>query len=187
MSGHRRRLPRRGVDRLSDLLTWLTAAAAIAAVVATAVVATAAYHSVRERAALEAATRTAVTAVTTERTSPPLAPGVARMPTRVRYTGADGTAHEAMAPVLGLLPAGAPVTVWLAPDGSVADPPTQAGDAAPSAVTVGVLLLLGGGALLALVYLLASEALLRVAGAGWEREWRAIEPGWSGRAGGRTG
>jgi hypothetical protein len=83
--------------------------------------------------------------------------------------------------VSGRLPAGTPVRVEVDGDGNVGVEPPTRGDAVFSAVTAAVAVALGGATLLGGAWAGARSAVAACNHAAWEREWRLVEPRWSGR------
>ncbi|GAA4552797.1 Rv1733c family protein [Pseudonocardia xishanensis] len=180
-------LPRRRVDRLGDLLAWLTAVLGLGSVLAAVVVGVFVHGDVVERARTETVGRTEVTAVVTESALFSAGPGTTWVTVPVRWTSADGAVHEATAVEPAPVLAGTPVAVWVDGAGAVVPTPVQADDATPVAITAGFSVLVFGVAAVLLLHRLLDGVLLRMAGREWDREWRSVGPRWTGRAGGRTG
>jgi hypothetical protein len=112
--------------------------------------------------------------------APPVGSGPSR-PTRVRYVDQVGRAQVGQVPVTGSLPAGTSVRVEVDGNGRVGVEPPSRGDAVFSAVAAGVAVTLGGALLLVFTWMGIRAAVLATNCSAWEREWRLVEPRWSGR------
>lgn len=173
---------RRRADRLQTLIGWVVVVAALLTVVWAVVAATSSYRAGLDRIARDAASRTTVVAVlldsaTAVDSGPP-------RPVRVSYVDALGRTHRGQVSVSGQLPAGTLVRVEVDGNGNVGvDPPTR-GDAVFSAVAAAIGVALAGAVLLGGVWAGTRSLLTARNHTAWEREWRLIEPQWSGR--GRT-
>ncbi|RTL69536.1 MAG: hypothetical protein EKK42_05300 [Pseudonocardiaceae bacterium] len=166
------------------MTTWLFCGMAAALLIVTAAVGTwvhaAAWDTVRQRA-----TDLVPTSATTL-SDVPAAPrdGVlASVYGGVRWTDPRGTVHTGFTEVPALTKAGRTVTIWTDRQGDVVAPPPGP-EFPPIMTAVSVLGTLGaGGMLLALVLWSERRWLDRLRAAEWAREWRRVEPGWSGREG----
>jgi len=170
---------RRPADRLRCAVGWILLAAALCTLVAAGAAAVSAYQDGLARIQRDAATRTTVIGVLLDDAAPADA-GQGR-PVRISYTDQAGRPHVVQLPVTGRMVAGTQVRVEVDGDGRVDVPPPSQGDAllAAGSVAVGVALL--GGLLLGLVWLGVRYAVAARNYAAWAREWRHIEPRWSGR------
>jgi hypothetical protein len=170
---------RRRSDRLRTVVGWILAAATLCLVATACFAALSAYRDGLDRIQRDAAARTTVVGVLLDDAAPAGSdPG---RPVRVRYVDSLGRPHVGQVPVNGRLLAGTPVRVEIDGDGRVGVEPPTAGDAVLSAVTVasGVVLL---GTLVLVLSWLGVRALITARNhVAWEREWRRIEPQWSGR------
>lgn len=141
----------------------------------------AAHGTVLERGAAEAAERTPVEAVVTERAPPVGDLHSGQQSLTVSWTAPDGSDRTEGTSMPGLYEVGDPVTVWTGPDGTLTAPPSTAADALTVGVATGVMTLVGWGvALVAVGYLGFRATAARFAHA-WELDWAAVEPHWSGR------
>ena len=171
--------PRRRTDRIRSAIGWLLLAVGLATLVLAGVTASSAYRAGLDRIADDAAARTTVVGVLLDDASP-VGSGPAR-PTRVSYVDQSGRAQVGQVPVTGRLTAGTPVRVEVDANGRVGvDPPTR-GDAMFSAIAAGVAVSLGGVLLLVFAWLGVRAVVLARNCTAWEREWRRVEPRWSGR------
>ncbi|MGW5398144.1 Rv1733c family protein [Streptomyces sp. NPDC003952] len=93
----------------------------------------------------------------------------------------SATRHTGLVPVQPKTPAGSPVLIWVDDSGRTDKGPPSAGERAFAAMTVGAT----AAALLALTAASVVHLRLRTVEARslsiWERDWRRVEPGWSGR------
>ena len=130
------RSPRRATDRVEDLVAWTLTTLALLTAVAAVMLAVRLYGAGMHRVDVENRERAEVPAVLLE--SAPYAldvnehgRAVRRLPVPVpaRYTAPDGTEHQADAPVLGPIPAGATVSIWVDRSGAVAVAPARSVDA----------------------------------------------------------
>jgi hypothetical protein len=112
--------------------------------------------------------------------APPVGSGPSR-PTRVSYVDQIGRAQVGQVPVTGNLAAGTPVRVEVDGIGRVGVEPPSRGDAVFSAVAAATAVTLGGILLLVFAWMGIRAAVLASNCSAWEREWRLVEPHWSGR------
>jgi len=172
---------RRPIDRLQCAAGWIVIAAAVFTVIAAAFSATSAYRAGLDRMTLDAATRTTVVGILLDDAAP-VGAGPGR-PVRVSYIDPEGRAHVGRVPVTGRLLAGTSVRVEVDGSGRVGVDPPSHGDAVLSAVTVAIGVALLGGVLLGFTWCGIRSAVTAHNHAAWARDWRRIEPQWSGRGG----
>ena len=173
------RLPRRRSERVQCAIGWMLLIAGLVTVVVAAFTAASAYRSGLERMKADAAARTTVVGVLLD-DAPPISSGPSR-PTRVSYVDQVGRAQVGQVPVTGNLTAGTPVRVAVDGTGRVGVEPPSRGDAVFSAVAAATAVTLGGILLLVFAWMGIRAAVLATNCSGWEREWRLVEPRWSGR------
>jgi hypothetical protein len=185
---HPHRLRRRATDRIEDLVAWALITLGLFTVAVAATVAARLYGAGMHRVEVETHERTQVQAVLLEPARDALAidergHGVRPMPVSVpvRYTPPDGSERRADAQVLGPLPAGASVPVWVDRAGSVTDEPARGVDVVGTAATGAAGVLAVGAVVLGGVWMGVRRLLLRVNTVRWGREWEQVEPLWSGR------
>jgi hypothetical protein len=99
----------------------------------------------------------------------------------VSYVDQVGRAQVGQVPVTGNLAAGTPVRVEVDGTGRVGIEPPSPGDAVFSAVAAATAVTLGGILLLVFAWMGIRAAVLATNCSAWEREWRLVEPHWSGR------
>jgi hypothetical protein len=137
------------------------------------------------RAKAEAAERTPVRIVLLERATvlPPLDGASAPVPVQVpaRWIGPDGDERVAAFTTSISRPAGTELTKWVDRDGRLVPPPAQATTVAVGAMLTGAGITLGGWMALLCVWLLVRRWTGARNAAWWAREWRRVEPRWSGR------
>jgi hypothetical protein len=173
------RLPRRRTERVQRWIGWTLVLAAVLTVVAAVLVSSSAYRAGVERIEQDAAARTTVVGVLLD-DAPPVGSGPIR-PTRVSFVDQFGRPQIGQIPVTGSLGAGTAVRVEVDGTGRVGvEPPTE-GDALFSAAAAAIAVVLGGGLLLVFTWIGVRAVVLSRNCAAWEREWRLVEPQWSGR------
>jgi hypothetical protein len=172
------RLPRRRSERVQCAIGWMLLIAGLVTVVVAAFTASAAYRAGLERIKTDAAARTTVVGVLLD-DAPPVGSGPSR-PTRVSYVDQVGRAQVGQVPVTGLT-AGTPVRVEVDGTGRVGVEAPSRGDAVFSAVAAATAVTLGGILLLVFAWMGIRAAVLATNCSAWEREWRLVEPRWSGR------
>jgi hypothetical protein len=170
---------RRGTDRLLVVVGWVVIALAVLTVVCAGVAAASAYRGGLDRVERDAAARTTVVGVLLDDAAP-VGSGPVR-PVRVSYADQQGRSHVGQVSVTGRLVAGTPVRVEVDGDGRIGVDPPSRGDAVVAAVLAGLAVALLGLALLPALWCGARWAVARHNHAAWEREWRLVEPQWSGR------
>ena len=173
------RLPRRRSERVQCAIGWMLLLAGVVMVVVAAFTASSAYRAGLERIKTDAAARTTVVGVLLD-DAPPIGSGPSR-PTRVSYVDQVGRAQVGQVPVTGNLAAGTPVRVEVDGTGRVGVEPPSPGDAVFSAVAAATAVTLGGILLLVFAWMGIRAAVLATNCSAWEREWRLVEPRWSGR------
>ena len=172
------RLPRRWSERVQCAIGWMLLVAGLVTVVVAAFTASSAYRAGLERIKTDASARTTVVGVLLD-DAPPVGSGPSR-PTPVSYVDQVGRAQVGQVPVTGLV-AGTPVRVEVDGTGRVGVEPPSRGDAVFSAVAAATAVILGGILLLVFAWMGIRAAVLAANCSAWEREWRLVEPHWSGR------
>jgi hypothetical protein len=172
----RRRRPVRGraTDRVEDAAAWLLTALALITVLGAVAVGGAGWSEAMDRVRVEAAERTTVGAVLAE-------PATAAGQVRATWIGRDGAVVTGQVPVRDQQPAGAEVRVWLDGRGHVTSAPMEPGAAVVVGWVRGVLAALCGWSLLLLAWVGVRRVVAARNAAAWAREWRLVEPSWSGR------
>jgi hypothetical protein len=143
-----------------------------------ALAALAAYHAGLDRMARDAASRAVVVGVLLDDAAPTEA---AVRPVRVSYVDPSGRTHLGRVSVFGRLPAGTPVRVEVDGDGNVGVEPPTRGDAVFSAVAAAIGVTLAGTVLLGGAWSGIRSLTTSRNHVAWEREWRLVEPQWTGR------
>ncbi|WP_160161436.1 Rv1733c family protein [Embleya hyalina] len=108
-------------------------------------------------------------------------PGAETVSAGVRWVAADGTAHTDDAPVPLGGEAGDTTRIWLDVEGRPTTPPPTHSAIVDNAITTGMLVLAASLLVTAGVFALERLLISRRRDHGWEREWAAVEPGWTGR------
>jgi hypothetical protein len=174
---------RRGTDLLEQAAAWVLTSLGLLLVVAALVVGFRVGADGMERVRTQAAERTPVTvellddvphAPTDATTGPPV-------PMPVRWIGADGAEHTAVAPVTGPGTTGSHVTVWFDRSGQPVTRPLRESEAIVVAVLEAIGLLVAGTVPLVFAGLGVRSWIAARNYARWEREWELVEPVWSGR------
>jgi len=173
------RLARRPSDQVQRVVGWMLVLAGVLTVVLAVIAGSSAFDAGLDRIKQDAAARTTVVGVLLD-DAPPIGPGPSR-PTRVSYVDQTGRPQVGQVPVTGNLIAGTPVRVEVDGDGRVGVEPPTRGDAMFSAVAAGTAVTLGGILLLVFAWMGVRSLVLARNCTAWEREWRLVEPGWSGR------
>jgi hypothetical protein len=180
------RLPRRSTDRVEEVAALVVILLGMAVVVASAVLGVRTHGALVDRVEYQAAHRSVVSAVLTEDPPPVSAdrpPGSVRAPAAARWTDANGREHTGVIPAPGYARAGSAVELWISVDGEPAERPMSAGEAELVAWVAGILVLLGGAALLRVLWMAVVRSTASVNDRAWTREWERVEPWWSGRRG----
>jgi len=173
------RLPRRRTERAQCAIGWMLLLAGVLTIVAAVLLSSSAYRAGLQRVEDDAAARTTVVGVLLD-DAPPVGSGPSR-PTRVSYVDQFNKPQVGQVPMTGSLTAGTPVRVEVDGTGRVGVEPPTHGDAVFSAVAAAIAVALGGGLLLVFAWIGVRAVVLSRNCAAWEREWRLIEPRWSGR------
>lgn len=173
------RPPRRRTECIQCAIGWALLLAGVLTLVAAYLVSSSAYRAGLERIEQDAAARTTVVGVLLD-DAPPVGSGPSR-PTRVSYVDQTGRPQVGQVAVTGNLVVGTPVRVEVDGSGRVGVEPPTRGDAVFSAVAAATAVVLGGGLLLVLIWLGVRALVLARNCSAWEREWRLVEPQWSGR------
>ena len=136
-------------------------------------------------AAAEAVTRTSTRAVLQEDAAPvePAAAesGVRSVVARATWTAPDGAARTGSVVVPPGTPLGTAVPVWVDRQGELTTPPLDVAGIPRTSYTVGAVSLVALPVVSVLLHGLLSRALDALRERTWEREWAAVEPGWSSR------
>jgi hypothetical protein len=172
-------LPRRRTERVQCVIGWTILLAGVLTLVAAFLASSSAYRAGLQRIEQDADARTTVVGVLLD-DAPPVGSGPSR-PTRVSYVDQIGRPQIGQVPVTGNLVAGTPVRVEVDGSGRVGIEPPTHGDAVFSAVAAAVAVTLGGGLLLVFAWMGVRALVLSRNCTAWEREWRLVEPQWSGR------
>jgi hypothetical protein len=116
-------------------------------------------------------------------TKPPQAarPGAETVAASVRWIAADGVARTGTAQVPPGGSAGDTTHIWLDAAGRPATPPLAHSAIVADEVTAGMMAFAGSVMLMAGAYGLEEWLVSRRRTLAWERDWRAVEPHWSGR------
>ena len=170
---------RRWTDRVRRVVGWLLLVGVVPVAVGAGVAATSAWRAGLDRIAQDAAARTTVVGVLLDDAAP--AGEAPVRPSRVSYVDARGRAHVGEVPVTGRLVAGTAVRFEVDGDGRVGVERPSRGDALFSAVSAALAVVLSGGLGLVATWCGVRYALAARNHAAWEREWRLVEPRWSGR------
>jgi hypothetical protein len=172
-------LPRRRTERVQCVIGWTILLAGVLTLVAAFLASSSAYRAGLERIEQDADARTTVVAVLLD-DAPPVGSGPGR-PIRVSYVDQIGRPQIGQIPVTGNLVAGTPVRVEVDGNGRVGVEPPTHGDAVFSAVASAIAVTLGGGLLLVFAWMGVRAMVLSRNCTAWEREWRLVEPQWTGR------
>ncbi|MCW0215103.1 MAG: hypothetical protein OJJ54_17235 [Pseudonocardia sp.] len=176
--------PRRSTDRAESALSWAVGIGGLLALVVALVVGLELQASGTARARAEWGDRSVVTAVLQAPSTmavgldPTVLP-VQRLP--ATWTGPDGLGRSGQVDVTGVLPAGAPVEIWIDRSGAVVNPPADALTVTTTAVIVGAFTFAVAGLLLMLLWIGGRGLIARRNDRAWAAEWALVEPAWSGR------
>ncbi len=168
---------RRPTDRVLTVVGWVVISLAVLTAVCAGVTAVSAYRAGLERIERDAAARTTVTGVLLDdavRGGPP-------RPVRVSYADQQGRAQVGQVSASGRLTAGTPVRIEVDGDGRVGVARPTHGEAVVSAAAAGIGTTLLGAFLLVLTWCGVRRSVTARNHRAWEREWRLVEPRWSGR------
>ena len=119
--------------------------------------------------------------------APPVSYGMTGQPVVVtsdvvaRWTLPDGTLRDGTVPASHGSKAGQPVSIWLDRAGDPVAAPITHDSAAMGAIAIALGTWAAAAGALGGLFLLVRFGLNRYRSAAWQREWSAIEPGWSHR------
>lgn len=173
---------RRRTDRLRTAVGWVVVVTAVFVVACAGAAASSAYRAGLVRVERDAAARTMVVGTLLDDATP--AGSGPAQPARISYVDPQGRARIGQLSVSGSLRAGTPVRVEVDGAGDMGVAPPSRRDALFSAAVTGAAVSLLGAVLLAVTWFGAGSVVAARNRAAWEREWRLVEPLWSGR--GRT-
>ena len=180
-----RRIRRRRTDRVEDAVATLLVLGTIVAALVIALFSFSVYRGGVDRADRETADRTHVVALATA-DAPPAASvrGGASLPVSVpaTWTTSDGRAHAGDIRVTGRPEAGDEIPLWVDGTGDPVPAPMTRGTAMGVALADAAVLLLVLGLVVWQASRTVRAVMVRANAPAWEREWAAVEPGWSGRA-----
>jgi hypothetical protein len=177
------RMPRRGTDRLEDLVALLLIWMGVGVLIVSAVLGLAEHARQTERSRIDISTRTEVFAVLLQdapehstrpwRASPPAtAPAT--------WTQPDGQPRTGLVPAAPGSKAGSQVHLWLDADGRLVGAPTTPLIAMASALYTGIGTLSSGGAVLWGLWVGTRRWTAHRNSRRWEQEWAQVEPEWRG-------
>ena len=170
---------RRPTDRLQSVIGRVLLAVALCTLIGAVGATGSAYRNGLVRVQHDAATRATVVGVLLD-DADAAASGPAR-PVRISYVDPSGRPHIGQLPISGRLLTGTPVRVEVDGDGQIGVPAPTRGDAVLSAAAVALGVTLLGGLLLGLTWFGVRRGVTARNHAAWARDWRRIEPQWSGR------
>ena len=170
---------RRLTDRVLTLTGWVVTALGVLTLVCAGVAAASAYRGGLDRIERDAAARTTVVGTLLDDATP--AVGEPARPVRISYVDPQGRARVGEVPVSARLVAGTPVRIEVDGDGRVGIAPPTHGDAVFSAVATAVGVTVLGAFALVLTWVGVRRTVAARNHLAWEREWRQVEPRWSGR------
>ena len=170
---------RRLTDRVLTLTGWVVTALGVLTLVCAGMAAASAYRGGLDRIERDAAGRTTVVGTLLDDATPVV--GEPPRPVRVEYVDQQGRPHVGQVSVNGRLVAGTPVRIEVDGDGRVGVAPPTHGDAVFSAVTTAVGVTVLGAFVLVMAWFGVRRAVAARNHLAWEREWRQVEPRWSGR------
>jgi hypothetical protein len=117
-----------------------------------------------------------------------VAPGIGRTETgtpsvrvRATWSAPDGGRRIGVVWALRTAPAGARVRIWVDTHGELTDRPLDTAGVVTTGLLGGLLTFLGLAAIALAGHLAACRALWHQRTRQWEREWRYVEPLWTGR------
>jgi len=172
----------RRTDRIEDLVAWLlTSCGAGVVLLAIAVGQAGAQHTV-DRSRAETSARTPARAELLEDVDgAALADGSRSRTAIARWVGPDGRVTQGRVLVTSQHVVGDTVSIWTDRTGKLVPAPTKPSAASAVGWTWGVVVTLGGWAVLALLWTAVRAVTARRNAAAWAREWAVVEPNWSGR------
>lgn len=177
---------RRSTDRVEAALTAGAAVLALLTVLLTTVVAMSSYQRAQTQAAAQAAQQTSASAVLLTNAAVPLADsperGVGAEATALaRWQLPNGQQRTAPLWVGADSHAGDRISIWIDQHGNRVDPPATPSSMIADAAAYGISLLVGGWALLGLLWWSVCRVLARINAAWWDLDWARTGPGWSRR------
>ncbi|HEY0813347.1 MAG TPA: hypothetical protein VGE11_08680 [Pseudonocardia sp.] len=177
-----RGLRARTTDRFEDVVAWALTTCAAATVLLAVAIGQFGSDATLARANAEAAARTPARAELLEDVDGVLvADGSPPRTAPARWTAPDGRVTQGRVIVSSPHASGDTVPIWLDRTGRLVPAPMQASSATVVGWTWGVAVVLGGWAMLALLWTGVRGWTARRNAAGWAREWALVEPSWSGR------
>jgi hypothetical protein len=178
--GAQARLPRRATDRVEDLAAWVLSAALLVVAVAAVVAGLSVHDTAAARARDETANRVCVTAVLTA-DAPVVAgsePADIRVLVPAEWLDPAGTRHTGTVDALEGTPAGTRLPVWLDRSGAVVAPPLSPTGVGLAGFLAGGIVLVSGGLVLLVLWLLLRHVTALCNAEAWEREWARVGPAW---------
>jgi hypothetical protein len=173
------RLPRRGTDRIEDLVAWLLTGAALLVIVIAVVTAVAVHGREAERAAADSRSASQTRAVLLEDAYVvPAEFGRAPAQARARWADRDGREHVGVVPVMHSEPTGAEAEVWIDAAGEITSRPDRPANAVFGAAVAALGVMCAGAVPLLVVWLGVRRLTGRYNSRRWEREWARVEPRW---------
>ena len=176
-----RRLPRRDTDRVEDVAAWVLTAAALFVVLGAVLGGVGLYGGAVDQARTAAQERTPVATVLVDDPVPDGASGTLTSRS-AHYVDAAGSEHDVVVTVAGWPPAGATVRAWVDREGRVVGAPLTDLAAVVLGASAAVGIAIMGCLVLGSAWLGLRRWLDRRNAADWGREWRRVEPEWSGRS-----
>lgn len=177
-----RGLRARGTDRFEDFVAWLLTSLAAGTVLLAIGVGQMGHDHALLRASTESAARTPAGATLLEDADGTLLADGSRPRTALaRWTTPDGREVQGRVVVTTRHVAGDVVPVWLDRTGRLVAAPISPASASVVGWTWGVAVVLGGWAVLALLWTGVRAWTTHRNAATWAREWAMVEPTWSGR------
>ena len=172
----------RGTDRFEDLVAWLLTSCAVGVVLLAVVVGRLGHEHTLARSLEENAIRTPAHATLMEDVDGAVLTDGARPRTvMAHWTAPDAHEVEGRVVVSTRHRAGDAVAVWTDRTGRLVPAPITARSAAVVGWTWGVAVVLGGWAVLALLWSAVRAWTAHRNAASWAQEWALVEPTWSGR------
>ena len=102
-------------------------------------------------------------------------------PVTASWFAPDGTLRTGEVTAAGGGRAGDPIAVWIDQSGALTNPPTSTTAAAISTVSIATGIWLCWGSVLLLMWLGLRHRLDKERTAGWDLDWKSVEPLWTGR------
>jgi hypothetical protein len=173
-------LPRRGTDRVEDVIAWVLGVAALLLLAAAIVTGLAVHRHESERADIEAATVSQTRAVLLDDAKVQIGYSGEQLAAQVpaRWIDRAGREHTGLVVVERTLPAGSEVDVWIDEAGERVPRPTTQVNAVVGGIVAASGVLIAGGSLLAAAWLAVRLATAAINARRWNSEWTAVEPDW---------